>query len=181
MLRLLSLFLVGLTGPLSAFVAPVSLGEKCSRADGIVRGVVVDIVPVTRPTEDSSGLGAEKTTDREFTGPNAIAVVRVVEVLKGSPTVIRGTILVPCGYDFDESPSELTETKDYLLFLRSMGHGYFHPLDPFSTHRIQLGRISQSGIDSDADFEGNNEGKAPLPYGEFAAQVRELLNKAKEE
>src|SRR5690606_18773702 len=80
MLRLLSFFLLGLAGPLSAFVAPVSLGEKCSRADGIVRGVVVDIVPVTRPTEDSSGLGAEKTTDREFTGPNAIAVVRVVEV-----------------------------------------------------------------------------------------------------
>jgi hypothetical protein len=175
----LILVLSGIMSPLPAFVADIGFDARCNGADAIVRGVVVEMVPVTGPVADSRGHAGEKITDGGFTGPNAVAIVRVTDLLKGERDRIQGLIFVPCGYDFDESPAELTKSKEYFLFLRSMGYHYFHPLDAFSMHRVQGGRVSLSGFDWDEDFKvGADEAKS-TPVEGFVEKIRKSVVEAR--
>lgn len=167
-----------LVHPALAFVVPLEWDEKCKKADAIVRGVVIDVVPLTKQVEDSGGFTSEKNSDEDFTGPHAVALVRVTEILKGEATDLAGVIFVPCGYDFDESPAELTKTKEYALFLEKMGHNYFHPLDPFSMHRVQMGRVGNSGFDTASDFDAGKKAVESMTCEEFAKRVRRALGTA---
>lgn len=135
-----------------AFVAPIDLKAKCDKSDAIVRGVVVDIVTVAKDIKDSRGSD-QKILEGEWTGPSSVAIVRVVSVLKGDIKSMDTIIFVPCGYGFDESPCELTKSKDYILFLKSMGHNYYHPVNPFSMHRVQKDMVGMGGFDWEGDFD----------------------------
>lgn len=168
-----------LAGTVSGFVEPLPLKEKAATADAIVRGVVVNVIQLAVSTSDSRGASVEKITDKNFSGPNAVAIVRVTDQLKGDFKPDHGIIFVPCGYDFDESPAELTVAKEYMLFLKSMGHNYYHPTTAYSTHRVQMGRVSTSGIDTESYFEPQASPEETLPLEEFMKQVKEALTPAK--
>lgn len=153
-------------------------GAKCVQADAIIRGVVIDLVLLTKRTDDSRGFSSEKNVDEDFSGPHAVAIVRVTDVLKGRSQGYSGIIFVPCGYDFDESPAELTKSKDYILFLHHMGENYFRPLDPFSMHRVQVDRVSKSGFDTESDFKDEAAKTETEPLSEFKKQIAETLRLA---
>ena len=174
MLTLLLLVVVCLTDlKVAAFVVPLELKEKCEKADLIVRAVVIDVVRLTG--DPSEG----RITSEDYYGPHSVALVRVVEVLKSGEGRREGVILVPCGHDIDESPGELTKAKDYLLFLKSMGHNYFHPVDAYSTHRISAGRVALSGLDDDSAFEADAGEVKTEAYDRYCAHIKGLLAAAK--
>jgi hypothetical protein len=139
---------------------------------------VVDVIPLTKGTEDSGGHRIEKNVDEDFTGPHAVAILRVTDVLKGPAENYPSVMFIPCGYDYDESPAELTKSKDYILFLRHMGGNYFSPLDPFSMHRVQVNRVAKSGLDTDSDFKKENIKTKTVQLSEFTAQIAEALQVA---
>jgi len=162
------------------FAVPLDFGMRCGTADVIVRGVVVDIVPlVARGRESKRG---EKEADDDFGGPMNVAIVRVTDVVKpGAETKIKGPaglIYVPCGYNFDESPCELTDGKEYVLFLKAGGNNFFNAVDFMSTNRVVNGVVGMSGIDGDLDFDGTSEEKDRLPYEAFVKRVRGALDEA---
>ena len=162
--------------PCYSFVAPIEFGEKCKRSDAVIRGVVVDIVTVAGQVKNSSGSD-EDILEGDWTGPKSLAVIRVVSVMKGNSKKINTVIFVPCGYSFDESPCELTKSKDYILFLESMGHNYYHPLGPFCMHRVQKEMVGMSGFDWEGDFDPKNKNAKTIALDEFTKRVKEGLNK----
>lgn len=164
-----------LARPAVAFVVPLGWSEKCASADAIVRGVVIDIVQLTKHAPDSRGSSIERNVDKDFAGPHAVAIVKAIEILKGDEEKLNGVFFIPCGFDFDESPAELTQTKEYVFFLRQMGYSYFHPLDPFSMHRMQRGRVGLSGFDTDSDLEEGAKSGESVSYEEFVDRVRKSL------
>ena len=159
-----------------ALVGTLTLKDKSHKSDAIVRGVVVDIVTVAGQVKDSRG-GDENILEGDWSGPSSVAVIRVVSLIKGNAKNINTIIFVPCGYDFDESPCELTKSKDYILFLRSMGHGYYHPLGPFCMHRVQKDIVGMSGFDWKGDFDPKNKNGKSISLEEFTRRVKEALNK----
>lgn len=161
--------------PSYAFVGGVEFGEKCKRSDAIIRGVVVDIVTVAGTTKNSRGQ-EESILEEEWSGPRSVAIVRIVSVLKGDAKSLNTIMFIPCGYDFDESPCELTKSKDYILFLESMGHGYFHPLDPFSMHRVQKDQVGMSGFDWEGDFDPKEQNGKSIAIEEFTKRVADAKN-----
>lgn len=154
--------LVGVLGCLGvslafAFFVPKSLEDKVREADLIGRGRVLSITRIL--TEEMNG-GSQ--AGDAYQGPLSIAAVRVLEVWKrpqptstssGGSTealqVIPRTIMVPCDYTFDESPSSLTLGREYVLFLKDLGANLFHPVDAASTHRIKDERVSSFGMDAE--------------------------------
>jgi hypothetical protein len=162
----------------NGFVEPMEWGAKCVRADAIIRGVVIDMILLTKRTDDSRGLSRERIVDKDFSGPHAVAIVRVTDVLKGPAENYPPIMFIPCGYDFDESPAELTRSKDYILFLHHMGANYFQPLDPFSMHRVQVDRVSKSGFDTESDFKDEAAKTETVPLSEFKNQIAETLRVA---
>ena len=154
----------------AAFV-PIDFNTKCKKSDAIVRGVVIDMVKVARNVEDSRG-GDEKILEGEWSGPESVAVIRVISVIKGDAKKVNTIIFVPCGYNFDESPCELTKSKEYILFLESMGRNYFHPLDPFCMHRVQKEKVGMSGFDWGGDFDPENKDAKAIKLEEFIARIK---------
>ncbi|MDB2687291.1 hypothetical protein N9Y42_08770 [Mariniblastus sp.] len=133
----------------SSFFIPLTMKEKSQSADLVVVGKVVS---VTRLMPDEPMVG-----DRYF-GPSSVAVVQVSEAWKrrGKDGVTFGEslknaipqfIMVPCDYSFSESPSKLTENREYVMFLKELGRNYFHPLDPASMHVVSEGRVADFGMD----------------------------------
>lgn len=169
--KALLLIFLCFAGQLHGFVAPMSLPEKARGSDTIVRGVVLKIIPLSIEVSDSRGPHPGKIPSEKFAGPNCVALVRVIEAVKGK--VREDVIFVPCGYNFDESPGELTEAKEYLLFLKSMGNNYHHPLHASCTHLIENSRVSISGNDHDGDFEPDEIADKTVSYADFVKQIRE--------
>ena len=159
-----------------AFVGPIEFKKKCEQSDAIVRGVVVDIVVVAKDIKDSRGSD-QKILEGEWTGPGSVAIVRVVSVLKGDIKSIGTIILVPCGYSFDESPCELTKSKDYILFLESMGHNYYHPIHPFGMHRVQKDMVGMSGFDWEGDFDPKAQNGKAITLEEFTKRIVDAKKK----
>lgn len=157
-----------------AAVAPVEFKKKCNQSDVILRGVVTDIVTVANDVKDSRGSD-QKVLEGDWTGPSSVAVIRVVSILKGDTKKLNTIIFVPCGYSFDESPCELTKSKDYILFLESMGHNYYHPLESFSMHRVQKERVGMSGFDWEGEFEPNAQNAEVISLEEFTKRVMEAI------
>ncbi|MBK1790690.1 hypothetical protein [Persicirhabdus sediminis] len=164
--------------PCYAFVVPLKFAEKCERSDAIIRGVVLDIITVAGEVEDSSG-GKESILEGAWTGPHSIAVIRVVSVIKDDENQVDSVIFVPCGYSYDESPCELTKSKDYILFLDSMSRNYFHPLGPFCMHRVKNELVGMSGFDWDGDFDSSNENRETVPLEEFVKRIKDDAARAK--
>ena len=160
--------------PCFAFAPSKSLEAKSVQSDVIIRGIVLDIVTVAGEAVDSRG-GTEDVLEGDWTGPSSVAVVRVVSVLKGDSKKIPSVVFVPCGYSFDESPCELTTSKDYIFFLESMGRRYFHPLDPYCMHRVQDGLVGMSGFDWDEDFEADERPESTMTLQEFVARIEEAI------
>jgi hypothetical protein len=157
--------------PCHSFVAPIEFAEKCGRSDAILRCVVIHIVTVAGGVRDSRG-SEEDVLEGEWTGPSSVAVARVVRVIKGDSKKIGSIILIPCGYGMDESPCELTESKDYILFLESMGRNYFHPLGPFCIHRVQQDSVGMSGFDWEGDFDPDREDRETATLEEFIRRIK---------
>ena len=162
---------MAMLAPCHSFVVPLEFGSKCKRSDAIVRGVVIDIVTVAGVVE-SSGGGEEAILEEDWAGPTSLAVIRVVSVIKGDSKSIGSFVFVPCGYNFDESPCELTESKDYILFLESMGRNYFHPLGPFCMHRVQKEVVGMSGFDWGGDFDPENKSRETVSLDEFVRRIK---------
>ena len=147
---------------LHPFFTPLTMKEKSEGADLIAIGTVVS---VTRLMPENSSIAVE-TNDAHYMGPGSVAVVEVsetwkrpektpmfkLELLKAGPethsvqSVTPKYIMVPCDYSFHESPSELTNGRNYVLFLRQTGNNIYHPLDPASTHVISEGRVAKFGM-----------------------------------
>ena len=135
---------------------------------------MIDIVQVAGKVETPKGH-QESIYKGDWAGPSAVAVVRVISAIKGEPRDIGSIILVPCGYDFDESPCELTKTKEYILFLESMGRNYFHPLGPFCMHRVHGGIVGMSGFDWDGDFDPKNTNRETSPVEDFIRRIKDAI------
>ncbi|WAC21673.1 hypothetical protein OVA24_09775 [Luteolibacter sp. SL250] len=158
-----------------AFAPFYSWKDKCAGADVIVRGVVVDVVQLVGKVKDSRGSELETITDGGYTGPSAVAIFRVTAVVKEGDYLTESVIFIPCGYNHDENPAELTKTKEYFLFLRSMGSNYFDPLNNVAMHRVQKGRVDLEGGDGDNAF-GSEAGKDKTTDDEdFVKRIREAL------
>ncbi|RYD48401.1 MAG: hypothetical protein EOP85_03625 [Verrucomicrobiaceae bacterium] len=173
---IISLMLSGfLAVPVAGFVAATPFPEKVAKADVIARGVVVKIIQLTTDITDSRGPSSEEVTDKGFSGPNAIALFRVTETLKGKLEPNQSVVFVPCGYSFDESPSELTDTKEYVLFLKDLTRNYYHPTTSYSIHRVQDGRVCISGFDWDENFKPENIEKETEPVGKFIQKIKAAM------
>lgn len=146
---------------ISAMQQASSIEDKCKNSDVIIKCAVLSIqsLPVPKSSNvEPEGPSSEpnfKLQDSRFLGPNAVALVRVDEVLKGDEKLKGKEIYVPFGYVKTVSPSELTKSEKYVLFLESMGHNFYHPLDPFSMHRISKDNkfVGLSGLDWEGDFD----------------------------
>lgn len=169
------LVLWGVGPSLDAFVIPMTWEDKCIGSDAIIRGEVVELIQLPKGVESPKGSTPEKVTDAGFSGPHSVAVVRVTDVVKTNIGDLQKIIFIPCGYDFDESPAELTKAKDYILFLRSMGENYFHPMDYCSTHRVQKENVGLSGLDTDADFIEEVLEEESVKREEFVRRIIEVL------
>lgn len=159
-----------------ALVEAMTLKDKSSKSDVIVRGVVVDVVTVAKQVKDSN-RGDENILGGAWSGPSSVAIIRVVSLIKGDSKNMNTIIFVPCGYNFDESPSELTKSKDYILFLRSMGHNYYHPLGPFCMHRVKKGAVGMSGFDWEGDFDPKNKNGKSIALEDFTQRINKALGK----
>lgn len=132
---------------------PLSLEEKSASADLVV---VAEVVSVNRLATREALVADVK--QGMYLGPTSIAVVKISAVWKDSghltrfiagnsgAGVLTQTIFVPCGYTFDESPSDLTVGQRYVMFLDALGANMFHPLDPASTHVLHEGRVATFGV-----------------------------------
>jgi hypothetical protein len=179
----------------SAAFFPLSLQEKTDKADLIVRGKVVSI---SRLMPDN-GYGSDELvgfddTSGSYMGPRSIAVIEVKDAWKlpahtlfwsddrSKRKVIPRRIMVPCDYSFRESPSDLTEGREYVLFLRSMTANVYHPVDPSSTHVVHDGRVADFGMNHPAAMKSPVPGKESFrdrstPIEEFESSVTAILKK----
>jgi len=152
-----------------AFAPKMSFDDKCQKSDMIVQGEVVNVTNLfpngSRPNE-----GGDKDNEKYF-GPKSVAVFRVQKVIKGDSKYLNRLILIPCQYDSDISPSELTKSKNYVLFLEQMGRGYFHPLAPSCTHRVLNNRVGLSGLDWDGDFDSEIINGENISLPEFIEDI----------
>lgn len=169
---------------LAAFF-PLSLEEKVSQADVIAK---VTVHKITRVMPEKPNKAVDPKAKGTYFGPLCIAEVEIDELWKhsgkkatfssieGKLVSLPKTILVPCEYQFEESPSSLTEGKSYVVFLEAMGANIYHPLDQASTHRIKEDRVSDFGMNSDPtpDFGGR-----VIPVADFKKEVLALLPKQK--
>jgi len=151
---------------------PLSLQEKTEKADLIARGKVVKI---SRLMPDNGLRSDERVgfdgTEGSYMGPRSIAVVEIKEVWKvpartafwsnerSERAVVPQRIMVPCDYSFEESPSDLTVGREYVLFLKSMTANIYHPLDPASTHVIHDGRVADFGMNHPPNMKSQMPGK----------------------
>ena len=161
----------------SAFFIPLSFDQKCYDSDLIVHGAVIDIVSVTVPEEKAKKIEG-LIVKEPYGGPNSVALVQVKRVVKGGARLLNRVVLVPCGYDFNESPSELTKGKEYVLFLEKMGHGFFHPLDPQCTHRVIKEQVAISGFDHDIPLDPERRDPSHVRMNLFIEQITESLKKS---
>lgn len=177
----------------SAFFIPLTLKEKTRKADLIVKGKVVSI---SRLMPDN-GFGFDELvgfdgTSGSYMGPRSIAVIEVIDTWKlpartafwnddrTKRNVIPRRIMVPCDYSFHESPSDLTEGRSYVLFLRSMSANIYHPLDPSSTHVVHDGRVADFGMNHPPNMRYQMPGKElfrdrSTPLEEFKDSVMTIL------
>ena len=161
----------------SSFFIPLTMKEKSQSADLVVVGKVIS---VTRLLPD------KPMTGDVYFGPSSVAVVEVAEAWKrrekegvrfgeSLENAIPKLIMVPCDYSFDESPSELTENRKYVMFLHELGRNFFHPLDPASMHVISNGRVADFGMDHPptAEFKFGEKSKT---FAEFKHRALKLMS-----
>ncbi|MGJ8655005.1 MAG: hypothetical protein ACSHX6_01035 [Akkermansiaceae bacterium] len=149
-----------------AMTGSLAFKDKCEKSDAIVRGVVVDIIDLTPIGKASGGSG------KAFSGPHSVALVRVEGVFKGESVKEGGIIFIPCGYSFDESPCELTKSREYFLFLGSMGRNYYHPLGSYCMHLVRGGKVGMSGFDWEGEFESKSENARTVGVDEFVGKIK---------
>ncbi|WP_170156791.1 hypothetical protein [Roseimicrobium gellanilyticum] len=143
--------------------------------------VVAEVISVNRlasremlVTEKERGL---------YLGPTSIAVVKISALWKdsghltrfitdGSGDKLTQAIFVPCDYTFDESPSDLTVGRRYVLFLDALGANMFHPIDPASTHVLHEGRVATFGVNHSP---GEDFTQQSLTLEEFKKQVMNAI------
>jgi hypothetical protein len=111
------------------------------------------------PADPHKGTGASGI----YLGPTSIAAAKITSVWKMPSNERRfmsdesgeeknrlpalpETIMIPCEYDYEAQPSNLTAGRTYIVFLQSMGRNFYHPLDPASTHVIQADRVAHFGV-----------------------------------
>ena len=160
----------------SSFFIPLTMKEKSQSADLVVVGKVVSVTRLM-PDEPMEG--------ETYFGPNSVAVVEVSEAWKrrekngvrfgvSLKNAIPKLIMVPCDYSFHESPSELTENRKYVMFLRELGRNYFHPLDPASMHVVSDGRVANFGMNHPPTAAFNFDKKSQT-FAEFKRRALKLM------
>lgn len=167
---------------LAAFLS-LSLEQKVTRADVIAK---VTVRKITRVMPEKPNKAVDPKVEGTYFGPLCIAEVEIDDLWKnsgkktafwsdeGKAVSLPKTILVPCEYRFEESPSSLTEGKSYVVFLEAMGANLYHPLDPACTYRVKDDRVSDSGIDSEPD---PTFGVRLIPVADFKKEVLALVGK----
>ena len=163
-----------LTINLFAVTGSMSLEDKCEKSDLIVQGLVLEIIDLYDFTDKSKKT---RFTDRKFGGPYSLALVRVKNVLKGEQTLKDKVIYIPCEYNFDESPCELTKSVEYILFMDGMDRNFYQPLDSFCIHRILDNKIGLSGFDWAGEFTSESNNAKTLLLSQFIQNVKKILQK----
>src|SRR5690606_8876523 len=156
-----ALFLVN---EVSAFTSGMTLERKSVESGLIIQGKVVSVIDLSVQgvvLETKESMKSE-VLSKEFSGPTAVALVYVEKVVKGDLKFLGTVVYVPCGYSFDESPSELTKSVRYVLFLEAMGRNFFHPLGPYCIHRIFEEKVGLSGFDWKGDFDADAKNGASM-------------------
>ena len=70
------LFLLLLVSPLCAFVVPMEFDAKCQRADLIVHGAVIDIIPLTQKVNEDDEITPVRDDTADYEGPHTLALIR---------------------------------------------------------------------------------------------------------
>ncbi|MGJ8635155.1 MAG: hypothetical protein ACSHX7_14660 [Luteolibacter sp.] len=159
---------------LSAFTGSKTLERKTAESSTIIQGKVVGIVRLSVPEISVDSPESEILVKKSF-GPAAVALVYVEKVIKGNPNFLRTIVYMPCDYNLNESPSEVTESVRYVLFLEALGKNFFHPLDSYSTHRIFEDKIGLSGFDWKGDFDPDSKNGKNMSLEKFLSDVNDLL------
>jgi hypothetical protein len=183
-LLIISLALVGAASAVLAFFEPLSLDDRVVRSDLIAK---VFVRSVTRIITENPNEGAY--SEGNYLGPVSIAAVEIQEVWKlplteslfgpdqGAKRALPRTIMVPCDYTCDESPSSLQAGQHYVVFLKALGANVYHPVDPASTHRIKDQLVSTFGIDAEPRAASGDE---MVEVGEFRKSVVALVPPARQ-
>jgi len=177
-LPLVILLALALPPALQAFYVALTLEEKVAKADVIFIGKVIRVTKVITPAESDG----EDDGFTFWSGPTEMAVIKV-ETYVSRPhgdidrrQLVEGDhILVPCGYTFDDSPSSLTDGRRYVVFLKELGAGIYHPLDPSCTYPIYDNRVLKSGENGRAPKDAAEVAERTLPLDQFLKQIRALL------
>lgn len=182
------LFLLYCTPYVIAIAPRMTLENKCFESDIIIRCSVISIreLPSQKNKEKKPShieSAVSKQAEKGPIGPKSVAMVLIEEVVKGDPNFKGKYIYIPCGYESNISPSELTKSKKYVLFLKRMGHNFYYPVHHTSIHRISENNelLGLSGVDWEGDFETHLVNGEKVILGEsvqldkFLEEVRELL------
>lgn len=141
-----------LTATSFGFAVPMSLADQVSKANAIMRLVVVEVV------------------DLEYNDDNPmfkqLAKCRIVSNYTDSKPKYD-FIYVPCNYGFDEDPSPLMQGDDCIVFLELMEVSPVgHPISWNATHLIQRRKV--------IDPESKND-EAKILVEVFEKRIRKLL------
>ena len=164
-----------LTVDLLAITPSLSMEDKCQKSNLIIQGSVLRIIDLSYADDKSNDL----KLNQDYAGPNSVALVRVQKVVKGDKKYMGTVIFVPCGYNFDASPSELSNSIKYVLFLKEMGHNYYHPTGSYCMHRILKDRIGLSGFDWEGEFSSKSKNAKTSLLNQFIQNLEKILRKQK--
>lgn len=162
--------LVGMEAKIFAFAAGMGFEDKCKNSELIIQCKVLDIISLS-PGGLQLGKGNELKSNKNYAGPNSVALVHVQQIFKGNRKLLNTVIFIPCGYKFDESPCELSKSIKYVLFLEMMGRNFYHPLDPYCMHRISMDKVGLSGFDWEGDFDPKSKNGRNMPISEFIEKI----------
>lgn len=140
-----------------AFVVPMPFAEKCSKAEAILHITV----------EKVESVDLTKNIAWQF---HAVARCKVISSYKGKEDWKGKLVFIPCDYHFDESPCDIEEGKEYVVFLETMGNfsKFGHPVGPLCCHLISDGKV----------FSGIPE-KGAMKVEEFVQLIHAELLKSK--
>ena len=141
---------------LFGFAVPTSLDDQATKADAVLRIVVVDV--------------ADLDYNDEISVFKQLAKCRIVTNYSNSVSK-NDYIYIPCNYEYDEDPSPLMKGDDCIVFLELLKVSPIgHPVTWDATHLMQRGSIA-------APTKGDDDARVSITV--FEERLRKLLTQEK--
>ena len=138
----------------------LTLDDKVTKSDAVLRIRAVDV--------SDFPLNEGQT----FTY-HGIAKCEILEVYKGTNLKVGSHLMIPCNYDFDDSPSGPQDQTEYIAFLDIWEYAHFaHPISAYGLHEIQDGQIATNGY----PFKSAKRGAKIDTVESFVDQIQKIIS-----